>query len=108
MKHKARAGVRPAPLYYGNTPANKRPINQTLLHTWLKQHGISRNGFARMVGCNPKMVDYWSDGRCIPNLIYAFQIEAVTEGGVSADSWLGTEAGRLAWAGVQENAKRNA
>jgi hypothetical protein len=58
-----------------------------------------------MVGCNPKMVDYWADGRCIPSLPYAFRIESITKGGVSAATWLGTPQGRLLWARILANSE---
>lgn|SRR3990167_2177681 len=99
----SKRGVRPIPIY-GKLPANKRPISRTLLHFYLENHGISRSAFARKVGCNPNMVDYWADGRCIPDLPYAFMMEKVTEGGVSAGTWLGTEIGRLLWSRIQEKA----
>lgn len=96
----------PAPLpIYGKIPANKRPIQLTLLSMWLKSRGISRDAFARKVGCNDKMVDYWCEGRCIPTLPYAFAIEKATEGGVPVPSWLGTEVGRAQWKRIEEKAQ---
>lgn len=94
-------GAKPIPIY-GKLPANKRPISRTLLHFYLQQHAISRSAFARKMGCNPNMVDYWCDGRCVPSLLYAFMIEKVTEGGVPAAAWLGTDVGRMQWARAQE------
>lgn len=68
-----------------------------MLHEWIKAHGLSRDAFAKLVGCNGKMVDFWCDGQVIPGLIYAFKIEQVTEGSVSAEMWLGTDIGKFYW-----------
>lgn len=89
---------------YGKVPVNKRPAQQTVLDLWLKGKGMSRAAFARKVGCNKKMVDYWCDGKCIPTLPYAFRIEQVTRGGVSASVWLGTEVGKQQWKRIEDRA----
>lgn len=75
----------------------QRPIEETAFAVWLKAHGITKNGAARLLGCAPRMIDLWCTGRVIPSLIYAFGIEAFTEGGVSVDMWLGTQIGRHNW-----------
>lgn len=93
---------------YGNTPVNKRPPQETMLALWLKTNGIPRAAFARKVGCNKKMVDYWCDGRCVPTLVYAFMIEKATKGGVSASVWLGTAVGLLQWKRIEERARAKA
>jgi hypothetical protein len=82
-----------------------RPVYQTLLSLWLKKHAISRASFARQVGCQEKMVHYWCNGQCLPTLPYAFQIEKVTAGAVSAATWLGSEIGRTTWNQIQQRAK---
>jgi transcriptional regulator with XRE-family HTH domain len=90
---------------FGNLPAHKRPVQRTLLHFWLKQHGISRDGFAKKLGCTSKMVDHYCDGQCVPGLAIAFQIEKVTQGAVSAATWLGTDMGKMQWEEIQRRAK---
>lgn len=87
---------------YGNMAANKRPAQQTMLDLWLKSKGMPRTVFARKVGCNKKMVDYWCEGRVIPTLPYAFMIEKVTKGGVSASIWLGTAVGKAQWKRLED------
>jgi len=72
---------------------------------WLKSRGIARDAFARKVGCNQKAVDFWCDGKCLPSLLYAFAIEKATEGGVSAEAWLGTEIGKLQWKRLQDRVR---
>lgn len=42
-------------------------------------------------------------GQVIPELVYAFKIEALTEGGVPVESWLGTELAKLQWEHVHSN-----
>ncbi len=91
---------------YAGLPANKRPVNRTLLYVWLKQHGISKDAFARLVGCDEKLVDFWCNGQVIPTLPYAFMVEKVTKGGVGAATWLGTELGRLVWNDLESKAVR--
>lgn len=90
---------------YGNTPVNKRPAQRTMLSLWIKAKGMGRPAFARMVGCNKKMVDYWCDGRCIPSLVSAFMIEKVTKGAVAASVWLGTEIGKAQWKRLEEKSR---
>lgn len=68
-----------------------------MLLSWLKSHNVSKNKFCRMIGCAPRMVDWWCSGRSVPGLIYAFIIEKATEGGVSVEMWLGTEIGKQLW-----------
>lgn len=89
---------------YSGAP-NKRPKQETLLALWMKSRGISQDKFARLVGCNGKMVDYWTTGRCLPGLLYAFMIEKVTEGGVGVESWIGLEIAKEQWHQMQRRAK---
>lgn len=85
--------------------ANKRPQQHTTLHLWCKSHSISRDKFARLIGCSHKNVDYWCDGRTTPTLHFAFMIEKITEGGVPVETWLGTDLGRHLWNEIQKKAK---
>lgn len=85
--------------------ANKRPSQPTILSLWLKSHGISRDKFARQVGCSGKNVDFWCDGKTIPTLHFAFMIEKETEGGVPAETWLGTDIGKHLWTEIQKRVK---
>jgi hypothetical protein len=39
----------------------------------------------------------WMYGQVIPALVYAFKIEAVTQGGCPVESWLGTELAKMQW-----------
>lgn len=94
MRNKA-PGAKPNSIFKGQ--AHTRPHHETILELWLKSHGISKNKFARTLGCNGRMVDYWCAGRALPGLIYAFLIERATEGGVPAETWLGTELGKYHW-----------
>lgn len=89
----------------GKLRPHQRPVERTLLYAWLKAHQVSMKTLRDRVGCAPKMVDYWCNGQCIPSLPYAFQIEKVTDGGVPATSWLGTEMGRIAWNVIQTRVK---
>lgn len=84
---------------------NKRPQQATVLSLWLKAQGMTRVEFAKRVGCNKKMVDYWCAGRCVPTLAYAFMIEKVTKGGVSASVWLGTAVGQQQWKLIEDRAR---
>ncbi len=86
-------------------PVNKRPQQETLLGIWLKAHSISKDQFGRLVGCAPKMVDFWCAGRCIPGLLYAFKIEQVTGGGIGVETWLGLDIAKLEWNRIQRRAK---
>lgn len=76
---------------------DKRPRSPTTLQVWLSKRDLSRFAFAKEVGCDPRLVALWADGRVLPGLIYAFKIERATKGGVPVTSWLGTELGRTLW-----------
>jgi hypothetical protein len=101
MKRSSKPGPQPLPIY-GGVPTNKRPAQRTVLHLWLTSRGVGRDTFAKQLGCNHRMVDYWCDGRCIPGLVYAFAIEKITNGGVPAAAWLGTDIGRMLWTRVEK------
>lgn len=88
--------------------AYKRPAEETMLTLWLKAHGVSKNRFGRLVGCAPRMVDLWCNGQAIPGLVYAAVIEKVTEGGVSMETWLGTELGKHLWKEHEKRIQANA
>jgi transcriptional regulator with XRE-family HTH domain len=88
--------VNPTP-FYSEFDRNKRPPSDTLLGTWLKAQGISAFHFARLCGCDPKMVILWASDRSTPSLHYAFKIEQVSEGAVHVSSWLGTALGKARW-----------
>ncbi len=64
---------------------------------WFRASGQTVFALARAIGADPKTVYHWMYGQCIPELVYAFKIEAVTEGGVGVESWLGTELAQLQW-----------
>lgn len=81
----------------GGVRAHKREINPTLLDQWIKAHGVSQLKLSRLIGCMPKTVEYWCKGQTMPDLVSAYFIEKVTEGGVPATSWLGTAIGKLVW-----------
>lgn len=85
----------PTPLY-GSKPAHKRPRSDTPLSVWISRTGTSRYALAKELGCDPKMVGRWCDGRALPGLVYAIELERVTKGGVLVHSWAGTELFRLA------------
>ncbi len=87
--------TRPLGPYSG--PASKRPKSETPLMVWFRASGQTIYSLARAIGADPKTVYHWMYGQCIPELVYAFKIEAVTEGGVGVESWLGTELAKLQW-----------
>lgn len=80
---------------YGRTPAHKRPKGETPLLAWLRATGVSRFWLARKLGCDPKMVSIWADGRGLPGSVYMIMLEIVTEGGVPVMSWTGTDLFKL-------------
>lgn len=93
----------PTTIYTGH--AQKRPQEDTTFGLWLKARGISKNKAATLIGCSPKMVDLWTSGRVIPDLLYALKIEQITEGGVGMEMWVGTALGRHRWAEIEKRAK---
>lgn len=83
--------ARKATPVYGKTPAHKRPKGDTPLRVWISRTGTSHFALARALGCDPKMIGRWADGRALPGLYYAIELERVTQGGVLVYSWAGTE-----------------
>lgn len=77
--------------------AQHRSCTPTLLYSWLKARGLSQAKFARQIGCDPKSVMFWCDGRSLPDYVYTFVIEKATGGGVPVSSWLATPIGKLLW-----------
>lgn len=98
---KSLAKSRPLGPYSG--PANKRPKSETPLLAWFRASGHTVVGFARALNCDPKSVYLWMYGQVIPELVYAFKIESLTEGGVPVESWLGTELAQLQWKHIHCN-----
>jgi hypothetical protein len=88
-----------------NLPPYKRPITYTLLDKWLKARQIPDSVFAGQLGCDLKMITYWRQGQCMPDLVYAFRIERQTQGGVPVASWLGTPMGRALWHDREETVR---
>ncbi len=73
---------------------------------WFRASGHTVVGFSRALNADPKTVYLWMYGQVIPELVYAFKIEALTEGGVSVESWLGTELAKIQWAAQHSNWKK--
>ena len=88
--------ARTATPVYGRTPAHKRPKGDTPLSIWLERTGTTKFTLAKALGCDPKMVGRWADGRALPGLVYAILLERVTQGGVLVYSWEATDLFRLA------------
>lgn len=98
--------AKPKPITIYTQHAQGRPQEDTTFGLWLKARGISKNKAAKMIGCSSKMVDYWTTGRVIPDLLYALKIEQITEGGVGMEVWVGTSLGRARWAEIQKRAQQ--
>lgn len=56
------------------------------LKDWLDEHGHSQKWLADALGVTPQQVSSWVAGRHRPDDIYAFAIEQLTGGAVSAQS----------------------
>jgi len=78
-------------------PANLRPVCETPLGVWLKQHGYTTYWLAKRALLSHTQAGRMVRGQLFPTLIQAIRIEKATQGGVPCVSWLGTEIGRLAW-----------
>lgn len=82
---------------WGGKIAYKRPTCLTLLRQWLDEKGMTLDAFARLVGCNTNTAKYWRAGQTLPDIVYAFRIDEVTQGGVPVSSWMGTEIAEATW-----------
>lgn len=69
------------------------PGEPTLLRKWLEDHDVSAFQLAKPLQCDPKTVIALAAGKQLPSYIMAFRIQDVT--GIAAESWLGTELGRI-------------
>lgn len=76
---------------YNRLLPGKRPGCDTPLAAWLEAHGVTRYELAKKIGCDPKVLTRWADGKTEIGLIYAFLVERATGGGVPVASWLGTD-----------------
>lgn len=59
------------------------------LRTWLKSKGMTQRDFAAEVGLSESAVSHFIKGRIGPSRLVALEIERITGGAVSADSWDG-------------------
>jgi transcriptional regulator with XRE-family HTH domain len=89
---------RPRPFTGTKYDRGERPRETTLLKIWLEKRDKSAFEFAKRLQVDPKTVLALCNGEQLPGYITAFKIADATEGGVPAESWLGTELGRLRWA----------
>lgn len=92
--------VRKRPLGPYSGPAAQRPKSETPLLVWFRASGLSVMEFSREIGADPKSVYHWMYGQVIPEVVYAFKIEAVTRGGCPVESWLGTELAKMQWQNI--------
>lgn len=74
-----------------------RERRPTALDDWMRAGGVSNIALSQMVGCGVNIVQYWRQGQCLPNLLYAFKIERATKGAIPAVYWIDTDLGREQW-----------
>lgn len=93
---------------YGKAP-HRRPISDTPLDAWLRARQISRTAFARSLGVTHRTVHLWCNNQALPDLVNAFRISQLTEGGVAPSMWMGTELAKFLmvhdkadWEGTRE------
>lgn len=66
---------------------------ETPLRAWCERHDASILSVARRLRLSFSTVYNWFTGKRLPDLVNAFRLEKLTEGGVPAVSWLGTARG---------------
>jgi len=80
---------------------------ETPLNAWLDAHpDWSAYRIAQLMGISYATVGSWRWGRYIPGVVHAFKLEAVTNGGVPASSWLGMDSAKRIWAGTSDLVKQ--
>lgn len=62
--------------------------NKHTLDTWLTSEGRSGLWFATRVGVNDQAVSRWRNGKATPSLTARILIEHITQGAVTAASWV--------------------
>lgn len=67
---------------------------ETAFSKWISRKSLSVAVVAARIGVTPKTVYYWATGYRVPDLVSAFRVEEVTEGEVSAMSFLATKAAK--------------
>ncbi len=69
----------------------------TPLAKWAEARGLTLRQLVKRTGLDHRCLAKVVEGRQMPSLVEAFQVERMTRGGVPVSSWLGTELGQRVW-----------
>lgn len=83
-----------------------RRTPQSPLAVWLDANGITMREFGRRIGINHSKLSGIIDGRALPGLIVAYEIDRLTQGEVPMESWLGVHIAKEAMGGLRTQQPR--
>lgn len=72
----------------------KRKHVSSPLAAWLDAQGMTMREFGRRIGLAHNKLSGIIDGRATPGIVVAYEIERLTQGEVSMESWLGLDIAR--------------
>lgn len=68
--------------------AQRKTVN-TPLAVWLNANGMTMREFGRRIGIPHSKLSGIIDGRAMPSILVAYEMERLTQGEVPIESWLG-------------------
>ena len=78
-----------------------RKVVRSPLAAWLNANGMTMREFGRRIGIDHAKLSGIIDGRATPGIVVAYEVERLTQGEVSIESWLGLDIAKAAMAGLR-------
>lgn len=78
-----------------------RRIPRSPLAVWLDANGITMREFGRRIGIPHSKLSGIVDGRATPGVVLAYEIERLTLGEVSIETWLGLDIAKSTMAALR-------
>lgn len=79
----------------------QRRVPRSPLAVWLDANGITMREFGRRIGIPHSKLSGVVDGRALPGVIVAYEIERLTLAEVPMESWLGCDIAKGVMAGLR-------
>jgi len=78
-------------------------VNASPLAAYLKVSGVSTTALSKVLGVEYKTFMAWRDGKVVPSIAAAFEIERLSKGAVPMESWLALPKARTELLKYREN-----
>lgn len=79
----------------------ERRVAKSPLAFWLDANGMTMREFSRRIGIPHSKLSGIIDGRALPGVIVAYEVERLTKGEVAIESWLGVDIAKSTIAGLR-------